>query len=64
MTNLQPKPEMPRLYRVEEMTTTGWELADVNYKGLTKEEAHKKLRGLLNDGISPQRLRAVIDRGE
>ena len=53
MTNLQPKPEMPRLYRVEEMTTTGWELADVNYKGLTKEEAHKKLRGLLNDGISP-----------
>jgi len=61
--NLQPKPEMPRLYRVEELTTQGWEIADEKCVGLTKDEAHKALQNFLDDGLSPQRLRAVIDRG-
>lgn len=61
--NLQPKPEMPRFYRVEELTTTGWELADEKCSGLTKEEATKTLQNFLDDGLAPSRLRAVIDRG-
>tara|TARA_B100002019_G_scaffold28054_1_gene21902 strand:- start:359 stop:601 length:243 start_codon:yes stop_codon:yes gene_type:complete len=61
--NLQPKPEMPRFYRVEELTTTGWELADERCTNLTKEQANQALQNFLDDGLSPQRLRAVIDRG-
>jgi|TARA_Y100000996_G_C22539849_1_gene649589 hypothetical protein len=61
--NLQPKPEMPRFYRVEELTTQGWEIADEKCVGLTKDEAQKALQNFLDDGLSPQRLRAVIDRG-
>ena len=59
--NLQPKPEMPRFYRVEELTTTGWELADEKCTNLTKDEAHKALRNFLDDGLAPNRLRAIPD---
>ena len=54
---------MPRFYRVEELTTTGWELADEKCTNLTKEQANQALQNFLDDGLSPQRLRAVIDRG-
>lgn len=56
---LTPPPE--RRYRVEELTTTGWELADDKCVNLTKDEAHKTLKNFLDDGLSPNRLRAVID---
>lgn len=58
---LQPAPE--RRYRVEELTTQGWELADLDTKNLTREDAHRTLQNLLNDGLSPDRIRAVIDDG-
>ena len=58
---LQPAPE--RRYRVEELTTQGWELADFNTKNLTREDANRTLQNLLNDGLSPDRIRAVIDDG-
>ena len=61
----QPQPVAPnppeRRYRVEELTTTGWELADDKCVNLTKDEAHKTLKNFLDDGLSPNRLRAVID---
>jgi hypothetical protein len=58
---LQPAPE--RRYRVEELTTQGWELADLDTKNLTREDANRTLQNLLNDGLSPDRIRAVIDDG-
>ena len=58
---LQPAPV--RRYRVEELTTQGWELADYNTVNLTREDANRTLQNLLNDGLSPDRIRAVIDDG-
>lgn len=58
---LQPAPV--RRYRVEELTTQGWELADLDTKNLTREDANRTLQNLLNDGLSPDRIRAVIDDG-
>ena len=58
---LQPAPE--RRYRVEELTTQGWELADHNTVNLSREDANRTLQNLLNDGLSPDRIRAVIDDG-
>ena len=58
---LNPAPE--RRYRVEELTTQGWELADIDTKNLTRDDAKRVMDNLLKDGLSPQRLRAVIDDG-
>ena len=58
---LQPAPE--RLYRVEELTTQGWELSDTDTKDLSRADANRILQNLLNDGLSPDRIRAVIDDG-
>lgn len=58
---LQPAPV--RRYRVEELTTQGWELADLDTKNLTREDAKRTMQNLLNDGLSPERIRAVIDDG-
>ena len=62
-----PQPVAPnppeRLYRVEELTTQGWELADADCINLTREKASDLLQRYLNDGIAPNRLRAVIDDG-
>jgi len=58
---LQPAPE--RRYRVEELTTQGWELADHNTRNLNREDANLTLQNLMNDGLSPDRIRAVIDDG-
>ena len=58
---LQPAPE--RRYRVEELTTQGWELSDTDTKDLSRADANRILQNLLNDGLSPDRIRAVIDDG-
>lgn len=53
-----------RLYKIQELNTTGWEdvLEDDNSnRKLTKEQCDAKLRTYLEIGISPERLRAVID---
>jgi hypothetical protein len=52
---------MIQYYRIEEMFTTGWELADPRDIKLTKEQAKEKLEYYLSEGISPSRLRAVPD---
>lgn len=63
----QPQPVAPnppeRRYRVEELTTQGWELADDDCVNLSREKASDLLQRYLNDGIAPNRLRAVIDDG-
>jgi len=53
-----------RLYKIQEMTTTGWEdvVEDDNSNSkLTKEQCDAKLQTYLGIGIAPNRLRAVID---
>jgi predicted RNA-binding protein len=45
-----------KLYRIEEFFTTGWEIVEEH---LTRSEASRRLESLMNDGISPTRLRAT-----
>jgi hypothetical protein len=50
-----------KLYRIEELSTTGWEVLDEEYTQLTREQAKNKLDQLIADGYNPNRLRATID---
>jgi hypothetical protein len=52
---------MEVLYRIEEFNTTGWELIDEKEVQLTKEVCAQHLQRYMNEGISPDRLRAVVD---
>ena len=45
--------EIP-LYKIEEVSTTGWEIVRVF---LTKQECTEEYTKLLNDGISPKRIK-------
>ena len=50
-----------KLYRIEEMSTTGWEVLDEEYTQLTREQAKEKLGLLIQSGHNPNYLRATID---
>ena len=52
---------MEKLYRVEELTTSGWHVVEITDVKLTKEQATDRLNALLAEGYNPNRLRAVID---
>jgi len=52
---------MEVLYRIEEFTTTGWELIDEKEVRLTKEVCSQHIQTYINEGVSPDRLRAVVD---
>jgi hypothetical protein len=52
---------MEKLYRIEELCTSGWELASEQDVKLTKEQAKLKLEFYLAEGKNPQLLRAVPD---
>lgn len=56
------------LYKIELLTTAGWELFDDNhptspsgevYDKLTKEQCKEKYDGLVQSGENPNRLRVV-----
>ena len=50
-------------WRVEELTTQGWEVQDPKRdKFLTKENAKIRLDFYLGEGVSKDRLRAVLDK--
>jgi len=49
-------PEENRRYSVSESGTTGWEIVETN---LTKEDAMKYYNALLNDGVSPDRIKVT-----
>ena len=53
---------MTKLYRIEELSTTGWELVDKTAVRLTKEQAKVRLDKALAEGLNPNRLRAIPDR--
>jgi hypothetical protein len=50
---------MEKLYRIEELCTSGWELVDEKYVDMTKEETQNVLNQLIADGYNPNALRAV-----
>ena len=52
---------MEPLYRIQEMSTTGWDLYDIKYTKMTKEETKEKLRYLMEQGENPNNIRAVPD---
>ena len=51
------------VWRVEELTTQGWEAQDDKRdKGLSQENAKVRLEFYLGEGVSKDRLRAVLDK--
>ena len=52
---------MSRKYRVEQKFTTGWSIVDKEAIKLSKDEARKWLENMLNEGVSPDDLRAIPD---
>ena len=52
---------MEKLYRIEELCTSGWAIQDDDTVKLTKDQAMNKLNDLLAEGYNPNRLRVVID---
>jgi hypothetical protein len=52
---------MEKLYRVEELGTTGWELIEHDACKLTRDQTKQKLESFLAQGYSPDRIRAVLD---
>jgi hypothetical protein len=52
---------METLYRIEEFCTTGWELISENEVQLTREMCSQRIQYYMNEGMSPERLRVVVD---
>ena len=52
-----------KLYRIEELSTNGWHLADGRAKNMNKEQCDAMLRECLDNGIAPNRLRVRIEGG-
>jgi len=50
-----------QLYRIEELSTNGWELTESTDVQLSKEQAKQRLEFLISEGYNPNRLRAVPD---
>ena len=51
-----------KLYRIEELMTTGWALLDKQSVRLTKDQAKARLNDALAEGLNPNRLRAIPER--
>lgn len=49
------------LYRIEELSTNGWNVVEVTDIKLTREQAKERLEFLMAEGYNPNRLRAVAD---
>ena len=61
MTTPEPIEEVK--YKVVELGTSGWCVNDPKQDvGLNKEQARERLNFYMNEGISPDRLRAQIDK--
>jgi|TARA_B100001778_G_scaffold170742_1_gene140335 hypothetical protein len=61
MTTPQPMENVK--YKVVELGTSGWCVNDPKQDvGLDREQARVRLNFYMNEGISPDRLRAQIDK--
>tara|TARA_B100001113_G_scaffold211157_1_gene173231 strand:+ start:222 stop:383 length:162 start_codon:yes stop_codon:yes gene_type:complete len=52
---------MTKLYRIEELATSGWTLYDERSLKLTKEQASVRLKQIINEGHNPNELRVRRD---
>ena len=46
-------------WKIQELSTNGWTSIDPTTDSLTKEECDIKVEAYMDDGIAPNRLRAV-----
>ena len=46
-------------WKIQELSTNGWTSIDPTTDSLTKEECDAQLNAYMDDGIAPNRLRAV-----
>ena len=60
MSELNPNYKL----RIEELTTEGWTLIDVDAQNLTKEQCDERLSEYIQNGVTANRLRAVYDVGQ
>ena len=49
------------LYRIEELSTSGWNVVESWDVKLTKDQAKQRLEELIAEGYNPSRLRAIVD---
>jgi len=52
---------METLYRIEEFSTTGWNLIESHQQRLTKDVCKQQLEFYIESGYNPNHLRAVPD---
>ena len=50
---------MEKLYRIEELATSGWTQVEANDHHLTREQAEARIEELIAEGYNPNRLRVV-----
>ncbi len=48
-----------RRWKIQELSTNGWTSIDPTTDSLTKEQCDVQLNNYMDDGIAPNRLRAV-----
>ena len=48
-----------RTWKIQELSTEGWTSIDPSTDSLTKEDCDAQLNAYMDDGIAPNRLRAV-----
>ena len=48
-----------RTWKIQELSTNGWTSIDPTTDSLTKEDCDAQLNAYMDDGIAPNRLRAV-----
>ena len=46
-------------WKIQELSTNGWTSIDASTDSLTKEDCDAQLNAYMDDGIAPNRLRAV-----
>ena len=46
-------------WKIQELCTNGWTSIDASTDSLTKEDCDAQLNAYMDDGIAPNRLRAV-----
>ena len=56
--------ETPTLYRVYQLGTQGWENVEIHQQAvrkLTKEQCDQVIRDCLDAGVSPDKIKVVVD---
>ena len=62
MRSLPPEVMEEKLYRIEELETTGWTLLNSTDAGMNKDQVTKRYNELLDEGIAPNRLRIIREQ--